>query len=142
MGEAAVAKRQQQEPGMDVIGVHQLAPHLSDRVIAAPAIDGNKKSAVISQLPTDAAVSDLADAPEPSLTGTGDTPNGELYREVERIWQQIRQRGQQPTPELLANEIGPEALARFLSTYPNAERLLTDRKPLPPPEPSNVEPGQ
>lgn len=133
--DAAFAARQQQDAGEGVVGVDQLAPRASGGELAVSSINGGARSAAIKQLPVDATVSDQADAPEPSLTAAAIAPKGDLYREVERVWQQIRQRGQQPTPELLANEIGPEALARFLAAFPDAEGFLADRRP-PPPAPS------
>lgn len=39
--------------------------------------------------------------------------------EVARVADMLRERGQQPTPETLAREIGPNALAKYLSVDPS-----------------------
>lgn len=51
-------------------------------------------------------------------------PDMALYREVALAWQAIRARGQQPSPELLAQSVGPDNLATFLSTFRNADRMF------------------
>jgi hypothetical protein len=53
-----------------------------------------------------------------------DGPDMALYREVALAWQAIRARGQQPSPELLAQAVGPDNLATFLSTFRNADRMF------------------
>ena len=64
--------------------------------------------------------------PEGALERDGDDASVDLrlYRDVALAWQAIRARGQQPSPELLAQSVGPENLATFLSTVRHAERIF------------------
>lgn len=65
------------------------------------------------------------------------SPEAELYRRVAEVWQVIRRRGQQPTPELIAQEIGPERLSSFLNNFPGSENIFgvdSDRLPLKAPQ--------
>lgn len=122
-----------------------------DRVIAtqagqAPARPGERvgnaeqigshgtPSTDVDQLPQNLTLRADATPPESALDGGGGHASDSLYREVAAVWQAIRQRGQQPTPELIAKEIGPENLARFLTLYPGAERIFANGT-LPPPTP-------
>lgn len=81
--------------------------------------------AAIGQVATDRQADEDA-APEVDLTREQATvaPDMALYREVALAWQAIRARGQQPSPELLAQAVGPDNLATFLSTFRNADRMF------------------
>ncbi|MCM8732188.1 hypothetical protein ACFO8O_14585 [Hephaestia sp. GCM10023244] len=100
---------------------------------------GQAKSppAEVAQLPGDAEALSTAAAPESELEqATPRSPRADLYAEVAAVWEVIRRRGQQPTPELIAREIGPDMLARFLNTFPGSEGIFgidSDRLPLKPP---------
>ncbi|PZU57583.1 MAG: hypothetical protein DI547_12930 [Sphingobium sp.] len=92
----------------------------------------------IEQLPRNARLTDDDANPEQEI-GVVDSADGRraLYDEVAGVWQTIRQRGQQPTPELIAREIGPEALSQFLNSFPGANTIFgidSDIMPLKPPE--------
>jgi len=78
-----------------------------DQVAADRRVDGNAS-------PENDLVRDVA----------SEGPGMALYREVALAWQAIRARGQQPSPELLAQSVGPDNLATFLSTFKNADRMF------------------
>lgn len=78
-----------------------------DQVAADRRVDGNAS-------PENDLVRDVA----------SEGPDMALYREVALAWQAIRARGQQPSPELLAQSVGPDNLATFLSTFRNADRMF------------------
>jgi len=87
----------------------------------------------VSQLPEDIDLANDQGAPETAIARTDQTPELKLYRQVAEVWQTIRQKGQQPTPELIAREIGPDALATFLDQNPGAESIFgedTDSLPV------------
>src|SRR3546814_6661066 len=89
----------------------------------------------IQQLPETMELPRDAAAPEADLVRT-ERPRASLYLEVANAWEVIRRRGQQPTPELIAREIGPDMLARFLNQFPGSEALFgkdSDRHPVEPP---------
>ena len=82
-------------------------------------------SSRIAQLPSDRRAGENA-APEDELTRADASLEGDrsLYRDVATAWQAIRARGQQPTPELIAQAVGPENLTTFLSTFRNARQIF------------------
>lgn len=97
----------------------------------------SKEAASTAQLPP--GLHPVSDEPgqETGLTSP-DTAAPDLMGEVARAWTVIRNRGQQPTPELIAREIGPDLLTAFLNQYPNGVALITSQQPPsapPPPEP-------
>ena len=51
-------------------------------------------------------------------------PPATLTGDVVAAWNLIRSRGQTPTPDLIAREIGPGKLAEFLATSPAAASIL------------------
>ncbi len=91
----------------------------SDLVVpnVAPAAKGTNP-ALVQQLPP------TLDAPSEHGKGEDTLIRGDerktLAAEVARAAELMRQRGQQPTPEALAREIGPDALAAFLDQDPSA----------------------
>ena len=96
-----------------------------------------RATARVRQLPADAEMLPSAPEPEQKLEQvTRRSPNATLYAEVAAVWELIRRRGQQPTPELIAREIGPDALARFLNSFPGSEGMFgvdSDTLPIKPP---------
>lgn len=130
----------EKRPQMDVV---QLAPpHLDHQSVMVDQIQPRNRPAVTKiepvphrpvrgkeaastlQLPADLhSVSDDPDQ-ETGLTSP-DTTSPDLLTEVARAWHVIRNRGQQPTPELIAREIGPDMLTAFLNQYPNGVALIT-----------------
>jgi hypothetical protein len=138
----ALIAPQQQTPPAD-LSVEQLprAHEGADGInqVAAP----DRQPTRMTQLPADTEAVGPTPNPEAALEDPTDrSPRKELYREVAAVWEAIRRRGQQPTPELIAREIGPDNLARFLSTFPGAENMFgvdsdqlpVDPPPSPPPE--------
>jgi hypothetical protein len=132
----------QQQPARADLSVEQLPrPHDgADGInqVAAP----DRQPARVTQLPADTETVDPTPNPEAALEDPTDrSPRKELYREVAAVWEAIRRRGQQPTPELIAREIGPDNLARFLSAFPGSEAMFgidSDQLPIdapPPPQP-------
>jgi hypothetical protein len=108
--------------------------------VAAP----DRQPTRMTQLPADTEAAGAAPNPEAALEDPTDrSPRKDLYREVAAVWETIRRRGQQPTPELIAREIGPDNLARFLSTFPGSENMFgvdsdhlpVNETPAPPPPP-------
>lgn len=83
-----------------------------------------KTSAVIGQLPSDAQAPDDGVGPEANIGISAPGPAGGLYGEVAEVWTMIRKRGLQPSPELIAREIGPDTLAQFLDKYPGAADMF------------------
>lgn len=106
------------------------------------AIGVERRSTTVNQLPPQLDVAADEAAPEAGLEAPPVDPDRALQAEVLRTWQSLRQRGQQPTPELVAKEIGPEALARFLATSPGAERLFDGNAAPPLPPPAAPEPAR
>lgn len=79
----------------------------------------------VGQLPGDLEVPENDDSqPEVAISRPLVSPEAALYGQVAEAWQAIRQRGQQPTPELIAREIGPDTLATFLDQNPAAADMF------------------
>lgn len=132
----AVMIEQIQPPGRHPPTKVEAVPH---RPVAS------KEAATTLQLPPDlASVSDDPDQ-ETGLTSP-DTVAPNLFGDVVRAWHVIRNRGQQPTPELIAREIGPDALTAFLNQYPNGVAMITAQEPpaapTPPDLPPDIVPGR
>ncbi len=128
-----------QPGGTDRTGMAQIARPTADTRIGA--IGSERRSTTVSQLPPLLDIKSNDAAPEAELETAPVDPDRALQAEVLRAWQSLRQRGQQPTPELVAKEIGPEALARFLATAPGAERLFDGHTAPPVPPPAAQVPG-
>ena len=74
---------------------------------------------------------------ETALESQQSSPEIRLYQQVAQVWATIRARGQQPTPELIAQEIGPDNLARFLDQNPGSTSMFgqdSDNLPVDAPE--------
>lgn len=131
---ALIAPQQQAAPAD--LSVEQL-PRAHDGAdginqVAAP----ERQPTRMTQLPADTEAAGAAPNPEAALEDPTDrSPRKDLYREVATVWEAIRRRGQQPTPELIAREIGPDNLARFLTTFPGSENMFgvdSDQLPVDP----------
>ncbi len=83
--------------------------------------DDQRRVIAFNQLPPD--LEQSKDANENELVSKT-TPEASLTADVLRAWNQIRSRGQTPTPDLIAREIGPDKLAEFLATSPAAASVL------------------
>lgn len=102
--------------------IEQLSrPRTAPSDLAVPNVAPAAKAtnpALVQQLPP------TLDAPTDHSTGEDTLVRGDdrktLASEVARAAELMRQRGQQPTPEALAREIGPDALAAFLNQDPAA----------------------
>ncbi len=120
------------------------APEVATRQAAPPPPAGTRPA--MQQLPGNLAIRNEGDAPERTIgQDQRQAPSEQLYNQVADVWRSLRQQGQQPTPELIAREIGPDALARFLNTFPGSERIFgadSDILPLPPSAvPPETDPG-
>ena len=63
----------------------------------------------VPQLPPDIEVVDEDAAPENDIReGQPQSPELVLYAQVAEVWSTLRSQGLQPTPELIAREIGPD----------------------------------
>ena len=80
-----------------------------------------RKAVAVNQLPPD--LQQSAEEKEGELVSRT-SPSSTLTADVLRAWNQIRSRGQTPTPDLIASEIGPDRLAEFLATAPAAASVL------------------
>ncbi len=106
--------------GAASIGVDQIAP---SRAAGADSVG-------IRQLPP--GLPPLSAGKEDQLAGPSAPPRT-LTSQVLTAWSAIRSRGQTPTPDLIAHEIGPDKLAEFLATSPAAANILaTGVEPEPP----------
>jgi hypothetical protein len=93
--------------------------------VAAPQVPVAKptRSATVNQLPRylePLSDDDVPEAPAPSTA----TRDSRVRDDIARAIQTIRDRGQQPTPELIAREIGPEAITAFLNDNPDKAGVL------------------
>ncbi|HKY82140.1 MAG TPA: hypothetical protein VJM09_11805 [Sphingobium sp.] len=88
--------------------------------VSAPNVAAAKGNdpATVQQLPSTLEASAEHGKGEGTLIRGDDRKT--LAGEVARAAEMLRQRGQQPTPEALAREIGPDALATFLNQDPSA----------------------
>ena len=84
-------------------------------------IEDQKKLIGVNQLPS-TLQSDGDDKEDTLVSKT--SPGASLTADVVEAWNQIRQRGQTPTPDLIAREIGPDKLAEFLASSPVAASIL------------------
>ena len=99
-----------------------------------------QSDAVVDQLnneaPITGSVDQLSDTLEPvadsdeDALASHDRPKADLTSQVIAAWNVIRQRGQTPTPDLIANEIGADKVAEFLALGgPAASVLATGQLP-------------
>lgn len=84
-------------------------------------IEDERRPVAFNQLPSD--LQQSKDSNENELESKS-SPEASLTADVLRAWSQIRGRGQTPTPDLIAREIGPDRLAEFLATSPAAASVL------------------
>ena len=97
-------------------------PDLSAQQIESDQVALSADSAPsLTQLPE--GLEPVASANEDQLGETAAPPRS-LTRDVLVAWETIRGRGQTPTPDLVAREIGPDRLAEFLATVPAAGNIL------------------
>ncbi len=128
------------------LGVPERHPASADQVLTPDEARTRRTEQVGTAEPADVAVDQLPDTidlpgdaagPEAGLAAVPpERPRDSLYLEVANAWEMIRRRGQQPTPELIAREIGPDMLARFLNQFPGSESMFgkdSDRLPVAPP---------
>lgn len=88
-----------------------------------------RSSISVSQLPETLEANETAAETEPALASN---EKSDLTGDVARAWEVIRERGQHPTPELIAREIGPDRLAAYLNLHPDAVDIFTrDTAPIP-----------
>jgi|GEM_PF-1520216 len=126
-----VAAARAAEPTPEDLAVPQIAgPTTGAQAVAVEPVGGPDRSTAVAQLPPDAVPRD-GDEPEPARPAS--RPDGTASAEVLRAWYAIRARGQEPTPELVAREIGPEAISEIFGT-PEAPPAEPTPDPAKPPE--------
>lgn len=112
--------------GLDIASVSPM-PQIaaSSPRLTADQIRNEGSDRLIDQVEPDSRIAGDA-SPENDLARDvpSNAPDLALYREVALAWQAIRARGQQPSPELLAQAVGPDNLATFLSTFRDADRMF------------------
>lgn len=109
---------------VEQIGLSPRSTASSDFQIATQSTAKNDK-ALVGQLPGDLEIPEDDDSrPEAAISRPVISPEAKLYGQVAEAWQVIRQRGEQPTPELIAREIGPDTLATFLDQNPAAADIF------------------
>lgn len=97
----------------------------SDDFQIKPVASDESGQAQVGQLPGDLEVpDDDGKSPESAISQPIQSPEAALFGRVAEAWQVIRERGQQPTPELIAREIGPDQLATFLDQNPAATDIF------------------
>ena len=125
--------------GRDRARVEQIGPARTPPVTAPVPAQPGQRNAAIGQLPP---TLEAPNAPENDLVRPLQTDERRLYAEMAEVWLLIRQRGQQPTPDLIAREIGPEALATFLDQFPGAADMFGKDSPtLPIDDPGSADGG-
>lgn len=103
------------------VDVEQLAVpggHVRDMDIPNVASGKGADPSQISQLPPTLDAPVGASKGEDVLKGGDQHDRRRFADEVARVAGTLRERGQQPTPEALAREIGPDTLAQYLSVDP------------------------
>lgn len=110
------------QEGENAFAVEQLpSPRRANPDVDIPDLPRSKgeNPTSIRQLP------EMLDAPVGKSAGEetlAQSTGGDRYRlveEVARVAEMLRARGQQPTPDALAREIGPDALTEYLSVDPS-----------------------
>ena len=121
--------------------IEQLAPPKTSATTQIVVDDKPVRAADVAQLPDTARAVD-GESDEEALFAARTTPTRTTSAEVARAFEVIRSRGQVPTPELIAREIGPDALQAYLQANPGAlpEPVLVPRDPILP-EPGKGVPG-
>jgi hypothetical protein len=102
--------------------------------ISLPAAPAPSPRTNVSQIAADEKTAErVKDAPESAIGEVQQSPEQALYEQIAQVWTTIRKRGQQPTPELIAREIGPDQLTKFLGQIPDASKIFgvdSDKLPL------------
>lgn len=125
-------------PAQSETQIEQLAPESAGKP-AVENIHKGKPDARVAQLP--ATLDPIEGSSEKELQQSARPATTNWTAEVLRAMEIIRTRGQQPTPELIAREISPEALQAYLSTNPDLKDPAPSPAPAPQPVPQDV-PGQ
>jgi hypothetical protein len=107
--------------GREAVSADQVAP-AARTTLGTEQVNRQPQSPVgVTQLPSD--LQPLAPGSEAQLEAEAGPPRT-LTAEVLAAWNLIRTRGQVPTPDLIAREIGPGKLAEFLASSPGAANVL------------------
>lgn len=127
------------DPPASPAQIEQLAP-AAEASAQADNLGESRPDPRVSQLPPmlapiEGTTEDSLQRPAAAEPVTGWTA------EVLRALEIIRSRGQQPTPELIAREISPEALQAYLDASPDLKGTLVTPEALPPPLPRDVPSG-
>ncbi len=147
-GEGKTKRKDREKPQSSSLSVEQIPTGKADgdEDSFQIAIKGSDETgeANVGQLPGDLELADDESGPEQAISKPYVSPEAALYGQVAEAWQVIRQRGQQPTPELIAREIGPDTLARFLDQNPAAGDIFgqdSDDLPVDEPGPEQLPEG-
>lgn len=133
-----VPQSDRQATMIEQISVGSKAPSARVEPLPAPVAKANEAGAA-TQLP--AGLDPLSNDPEQETSLTPPEPAvPDMMGQVIRAWHVIHNRGQQPTPELIAREIGPDALTAFLNQYPNGVAIITSPEPPKAPPPATLPP--
>lgn len=134
-------------PQTSIVYIEQIGVAARKRMEATRQIpikpEDQRRPVAFNQLPSN--LQQSKDANENELASKS-SPEASLTADVLRAWNQIRERGQTPTPDLIAREIGPDRLAEFLATSPGAGSVLAtgmvpdqqEASDLPPPAPDQA----
>jgi hypothetical protein len=116
--------------------VEQIAPLKPSSGIANVTTTLPVRPTVVEQLPADVTASD-GDESEAALIAGSVGQSRTAAVEIARAFEVIRGRGQVPTAELIAREVGPDVLQSYLQSNPAA---LADPTPKPPVQTTPVVP--
>lgn len=112
-------------PQTSIVYIEQIGVATRKRTDATRQIprksEEQRRPVAFNQLPPN--LQQSQDANENELASKS-SPEASLTVDVLRAWSHIRERGQTPTPDLIAREIGPDRLAEFLATSPAAANVL------------------
>lgn len=143
----AMAAAAPSAPQTSIVYIEQIGVVARKRMEAPRQIpikpEDQRRPVALNQLPSN--LQQSKDANENELASKS-SPEASLTADVLRAWNQIRERGQTPTPDLIAREIGPDRLAEFLATSAGAASVLAtgiapdkqEASDLPPPAPDQA----
>jgi hypothetical protein len=116
--------------------VEQLAPAKPSTSAANVVTAEPVRPASVEQLPEDLRASDGSGAEDTLIAGQASAGQASAG-EIARAYSVIRARGQVPTAELIAREVGPDVLQAYLETNPG---VLADPSSKAPATPDPVKP--
>lgn len=102
---------------------------------------GRGAQSAVDQIPADAVVVPAQNAIDEAPVDPASAPGlpafgpskGAVYTAMANAWARLRARGQQPTPELISQEVGQDMFNMFLNLFPGSETIFaidSDQFPL------------